>query len=220
MKRERLDNLEAVIFDLDGSMIDSMWIWKALDIEFLAGYGCTLPKDLQADIEGKSMYETALYYKEHFPIPESPEEIMAIWNAMAMEKYTKEAPLKEGIPGFLAECKKRGLKLGIATSNSRELVEAVLKSHDLMDTFGCILTGNEITKGKPAPDVYLAVAKRLDVHPKNCLVFEDIVAGILAGKAAGMEVCAVRDAYSEYQWKEKCALADFSCENFLFDAIG
>lgn len=80
--------------------------------------------------------------------------------------------------------------------------------------FGCIMTACEVEKGKPAPDIYLAVAEKLAVKPENCLVFEDIIPGIQAGKAAGMQVCAVYDKYSEYQDMEKHMLADYYTYRF------
>ena len=210
----QLDGIEAVIFDLDGSLVDSMWMWRDIDIEYLGRYGIECPSDIQAAIEGMSFSETAVYFKERFGIPDSLDEIKRTWNEMARDKYLHEVPFKEGIHEFLDICKQKGIKLGIATSNSRELVEEIAKVHGLNDYFGCIMTACEVSKGKPAPDIYLEVAKRLNVKPENCLVFEDIVHGIMAGKSAGMIVCAVEDEYSIYQRKEKEELADYYIENF------
>ncbi|MCI5585384.1 MAG: HAD family phosphatase [Lachnospiraceae bacterium] len=209
-----LTNIKAVIFDLDGTLVDSMWMWHQIDIEYLGKYGITLPKNLHKNIEGMSFSETALYFKENFSIPESLEEIKAEWNRMAWDKYTHQVPLKEGAKPFLDYCKERGILLGIATSNSRELVENVVHSLKLEHYFNCIMTGCDVKKGKPAPDIYLAVAKALGVSPQDCLVFEDIVMGIQAGKRAGMRVCAIEDEYSMYQLEEKKAMADYYIENY------
>ena len=206
--------IEAVIFDLDGSMVDSMWIWRAIDIEYLGRFGIELPENLQACIEGMSFSETAAYFKERFRLPDDLETIKADWNRMAWDKYAHEVPLKEGVVELLEYCAGHGIKTGIATSNSRELVENVIRAHDLNSYFDCIITGCEVAKGKPSPDIYLAVAQKLGVSPKNCLVFEDIIPGIQAGKAAGMRVCAVYDRYSEYQDKEKKRLADYYTYRF------
>lgn len=206
--------IEAVIFDLDGSMVDSMWIWRAIDIEYLGRFGIELPENLQACIEGMSFSETAAYFKERFRLPDDLETIKADWNRMAWDKYAHEVPLKEGVVELLEYCAGHGIKTGIATSNSRELVENVIRAHDLNSYFDCIITGCEVAKGKPSPDIYLAVAQKLGVSPQNCLVFEDIIPGIQAGKAAGMRVCAVYDRYSEYQDKEKKRLADYYTYRF------
>lgn len=206
--------IEAVIFDLDGSMVDSMWIWRSIDIEYLGKFGIPLPDNLQACIEGMSFSETAAYFKERFALPDDLDTIKADWNRMARDKYACEVPVKEGVKELLSYCKEHGIKTGIATSNSRELVESVVRAHQMESCFGCIMTACEVEKGKPAPDIYLAVAEELAVNPENCLVFEDIIPGIQAGKAAGMQVCAVYDKYSEYQDREKRELADYYTYGF------
>ena len=93
-------------------------------------------------------------------------------------------------------------------------MENIIAVHGLNDDFSCIMTGCDVKQGKPSPEIYLAVAQALQVMPKDCLVFEDIVPGIQAGKNAGMEVCAVEDAYSLYQTEEKKALADYYIKDY------
>ena len=214
-----LQNIHAVIFDLDGSLVDSMWIWKQIDIDYLGRFGYELPETLQSEIEGMSFLETAQYMKKRFNIPQEIEEMITDWNQMAWDKYENEVFLKPGVAEFLEECQKRNIKLGIASSNSRELIENVIHARGLEGVFGCIMTGSDNVKGKPAPDIYLRAAEGLRVAPEYCLVFEDIVQGILAGKNAGMKVCAVEDAYSVHQREEKRKLADYYIEDYygLFD---
>ncbi|MCM1540920.1 MAG: HAD family phosphatase [Blautia sp.] len=209
-----LKEIDAVIFDMDGSLVDSMWIWHEIDIEYLGRFGVGLPPDLQSEIAGMSFHETAVYFKEHFPIPDPLEEIKRTWNEMAWDKYMHEVPLKPGIPGFLKGCSERGIKLGIATSNSRELVENIAAVHHLKNYFTCIVTGSEVERGKPSPDIYLAVAKGLNADCGRCLVFEDIIPGIQAGKNAGMRVCAVEDDFSIPNREEKKQLADYYIEDY------
>lgn len=215
MKHKMLDKIEAIIFDLDGTLIDSMWMWRTIDIEYLGRFGIALPENLQNEIEGMSFTETAHYFKEHFSIPDDIETIKNDWNQMAWNKYEKEVPLKPGAAEFLQYCKGSGIKLGIATSNSRELVDNITRVHHLNDYFTTIITGCDVPKGKPAPDIYLAAAKNLKVPCSKCLVFEDIIPGIQAGKAAGMQVCAVEDAYSAEMRMEKMELADFYIEDYF-----
>ena len=210
-----LKDIKAVIFDLDGSLVDSMWIWKEIDIEYLGRFGISLPVSLQTEIEGKSFSETAVYFKERFQIPDSLEKMKDDWNQMAWEKYVNEVPLKPGADVFLRYCIEHGIKLGIATSNSRQLVEAVAEARGFGKDFDCFMTACEVAKGKPAPDIYLAVAAKLGVDPQNCLVFEDIIPGIMAGKAAGMRVCAVEDAYSLHKTEEKKKQADYYIKDYF-----
>lgn len=209
-----LQDIKAVIFDLDGSLVDSMWIWKDIDIEYLGRFGIEIPDGLQKDIEGKSFSETAVYFKERFQIPDSLEKMKEDWNKMAWDKYVHEVMLKPGAGDFLNYCIGHGIKLGIATSNSRALVEAVADARGFGKNFDCIMTACEVEKGKPSPDIYLAVADRLGVDPVQCLVFEDITAGIMAGKNAGMRVCAVEDTYSLHQTEDKKKLADYYIRDY------
>lgn len=214
MTLDILRETDAVIFDLDGSLVDSMWVWGEIDIEYLARFGYTVPPDLQPAIEGFSFFETAQYVKKRFALEDSLEQIMADWNAMAWDKYLYEVPLKPGAAEFLAVCRERKIRLGIATSNSRELVTNVADAHGLHDWFDCILTAGDVGRGKPAPDIYLEVARRLGVSCSRCLVFEDVVAGIQAGKAAGMRVCAVYDEAARQQDAQKRALADWYIQDY------
>lgn len=214
IKSDMLRDIDAIIFDMDGSLVDSMWIWHEIDIEYLGRFGIEVPQGMQSKIEGMSFHETAVYFKEHFPIPDTLDEIKRTWNEMAWDKYLHEVPLKPGIPEFLAGCRERGLRLGIATSNSRELVENIAKVHRLREYFTCIVTGSEVERGKPSPDIYFAAAKGLGTACERCLVFEDIIPGIRAGKNAGMKVCAVEDAYSVPDRDAKKELADYYIEDY------
>ena len=211
---ELTKGMQAVIFDLDGTLIDSMWMWKQIDIDYLARHGHPLPEDLQDCIEGMSFSETAVYFKERFGLKDSLDIIKGDWNRMAYDIYVNEVPLKPGVLEFLQYLKKQGIRTGIATSNSKELLMAVLKSLGIAEYFDELHTSCEVEKGKPAPDIYLLVAEKLGVKPEACLVFEDIMQGILAGKAAGMKVCAVKDEFSTKQEVEKKVAADWFIDGF------
>ncbi len=209
-----LEDVKAIIFDVDGTIADSMWIWKQIDIEYLARFHCPLPDDLQKNIEGMSFLETARYFQKHFPITDSVEKMMSDWNEMAANKYRYEVKLKSGVKQFLDKCVTNNILLGVATSNSSELFEYFLEAQNLQKYFDVVITGSDGLKGKPAPDMYIEVAKRLNVRPSECLVFEDILPGIMAGKKAGMKVCAVEDLYSIDVTKEKIKLADYYIKSF------
>ena len=209
-----LDEIQAVIFDLDGTLVDSMWMWKDIDIEYLRQYGIELPETLQQDIEGMSFTETATYFKETFQIPKSLEEIKQDWYDMAYEKYAHEVPLKEGALEFLELLKRKGIRTGIATSNGIRLVEAVMKANHLGGYIDAVRTACDVAKGKPAPDIYMKVAEDLNVEYESCLVFEDVPMGVLAGKNAGMLVCAVDDEFSRHQMEDKRRFADFYISSF------
>lgn len=210
-----LNNKKAVIFDLDGTLVDSMWMWKDIDIEYLGKHGIELPSDLQKKIEGMSFSETAIYFKDRFQLKDSLETIKCEWNNMARDKYTNSVPLKEGVKEFLEYLKKQNIKTGIATSNSRELAQLVLKKLGIEEYFNSVRTSCEVEKGKPSPDIYLLVADDLGVEPSECLVFEDVIHGIMAGKNANMTVCAVYDDFSKGETEKKIELSDYYINNYF-----
>ncbi len=209
-----LRDIDAAIFDLDGTLADSMWIWLDIDREFFASRGMEFPKYLNHDIEGMGFTETAVYFKETFHLPESIDEIKQIWNDMALEKYRNDTPLKPGAREFIALLRERGIKTGIATSNSPLLTREFLGAADLNDSIDAVTTVCDVSRGKPDPEVYLVTAGKLGVAPERCLVFEDVPMGILAGKNAGMRVCAVEDLYAAHLREEKEKLADYYIEDY------
>lgn len=210
----KLNQKKAVIFDLDGTLVDSMWMWKAIDVEYLARFDLECPEDLQKEIEGMSFSETAAYFKKRFSLEDSLEQIKEAWVQMSIEKYKNEVPLKPGARAFLDYISMNGIVAGIATSNGRAMVDAVLDSLDIRRYFRVVATACEVAAGKPAPDIYLNVAGRLQVAPSDCVVFEDVPAGIQAGKNAGMTVFAVEDAFSLDMREEKMQLADYYIKDY------
>lgn len=194
-----LTNIEAAIFDMDGTIIDSMWVWDVIDVNFLGKRNIELPPDLRAAIEHLSFIEAAEYFKNRFALQDSLEEIMDEWNNMAYNEYKHNVDLKPGAKDYLLKLKALGIKLGLATSNCKLLLETVLKKHGIYNLFDVITTTDEVERGKSFPDVYLLTADKLKVSPENCVVFEDILAAVRGAKAAGMRVVAIQDDYSDYQ---------------------
>ncbi len=211
----KITDYEAVIFDVDGSLVDSMGMWKEIDIEYLGKFGLELPTTLQSEIEGMSFIQTAEYIKARFPVITDPiEVIMDDWNNMAADHYRHKVPCKKGVMDFLKYCKDHKIKLGVATSNSRYLWSKLDEQHHFTNYLDTVVTGTEVTNGKPAPDIYLKAAENLGVSPAKCLVFEDILPGIYSAKAAGMQVCAVDDPYSKHQEIEKRKEARFYIRDY------
>ena len=204
-----IKNIKACIFDLDGTLVVSMWMWPDLDREYLGRFGIEYDDNLKNEIDGISFHETAVYFKNKFGISDSVEKICKDWEDMAYDKYKYEVKEKPGCKKFLEHLRSKGIKMGIATSNNRSMVDVVLESLNMKDFFEVITTSDEVKRGKPAPDVYLTTANLLNVEPKNCLVFEDVVAGIMAGKSAGMKVCAIEDDFTKEVRQKKKELSDY-----------
>ena len=201
-----LKDKRAALFDLDGTLVDSMWMWTDIDLEYLSRFsgaeGCDI-RALQRDIEGLSMPETAELFKMRFRIPDSLEQMQEDWNQMAYERYRTKVPLKAGARQLLETMRRKGMKLAVCTSNSRRLAETALQANDVLGLFDRILTADEVGKGKPSPDV-----------PARSIVFEDVISGAIAGKRAGMTVCGVADAYSEDRRAELVEICDDFIEDF------
>lgn len=192
-----------------------MWVWQEVDREYMEKYKLTLPETFHKDIEGMSYVQTAQYFLDTFPVLEcSVEDVCREWTEMAIELYQTKVPLKPGAGEFLERIEQQGIKIGMATSNSRELALAVLDVLHIREYFSAVITSDEIQKGKPAPDVFLKAAEELQVPPEACLVFEDIPNGIRAGKSAGMSVCAVQDSFSAPYEEEKRELADYFIRDY------
>ena len=208
-----IDEFNAVLFDLDGTLVDSMWMWHAIDIEYLNRFGLTPPDDLSEAIEGMSYDETAVYFKRRFNIEDSLDKIKADWKEMSREMYCTKIQLKAGVRHFLDYLKNKNIKMSICTSNSYTLAEELLKSLDIYKYFDTIVTAGMVGLGKPNPDVYLEAARLLEIPIEKCIVFEDVVQGIMAGKNAGMKVVAVFDEASKNTTDKKKELADYYVES-------
>ncbi len=209
-----LKNIEAVIFDLDGTLIDSMWVWKQLDIEYLKNKGHSLPEDLQRDIQGLSYTETALYFKDRFQLEDTVDEIKQEWNHMAIHYYSSVISIKKGVKEFLEYLKDNGYKIGIATSNYIEQTKAVLQQNGILEYFDAITTACEVPRSKAYPDVFLETAKRLHIPPEKCLVFEDSLVSVGGAKAAGMQVIGVFDPHGSCSYQELSKITDHLIEDF------
>ena len=188
-----LNDIKAAIFDLDGTLVDSMWVWAQIDIDYLREKGYSMPENLRSEIVHLSFSQTAIYFKEKFNLDDSIEKISKDWHDMAFNHYSNNVKLKLGVKDFLNSLKSLKIKIALATSNSIPLLEACLKNNGIYDYFDSITTTDEVSNGKDCPDVYLLAADKLGINPKDCLVFEDILPAIQGAKAANMKVIAVKD---------------------------
>ncbi len=214
-----LQDADAVLFDVDGTLMDSMGLWREVDIRYLARHNIEMPENLQRDIAGLSIIQTADYFRNVIGIDDPPEQMLKEWNELAVYQYKNEVKLKPGAKRWLEELSARGIPCAVGTSNTKLLAMTALESCNIRQFFKVILTGEDISRGKPDPFIYSECAKRLGVKESRCLVFEDISEGIRSGLSAGMKVCAVWDDFSSYQMDEKKSLAHCYIDSFddIFD---
>lgn len=209
-----LKNTDAVLFDLDGTLIDSMGVWGKVDRIYLARYDIECPPDLTRTLSGISISQAAAYFRDVFKINEPESKMIADWNELARDQYSNHVLPKESAIKWLDEIRSRGIRMAVGTSNTRELAETVIRKRNLAEYFDIILTGEDVKIGKPDPYIYLKAAHGVGADPSRCIVFEDIVQGLIAGKAAGMRTCGVYDQHSEYQETEKREAADYYINGF------
>ena len=207
-----MSNIKAAIFDLDGTLVDSMWVWQQIDIDYLSKKGHAVPSNLNDEITHLSFTQTAEYFKNRFSIEESVDEIMNTWNEMAFNHYKNNVKLKTGALEYLKKLKESGIKIGLATSNSIPLLTATLKNNNAFDLFDSITVTDEVKKSKSNPDIYLLAAKKLGVEPKDCMVFEDIIAAVNGAKLAGMKVTGVYDEHAKHQVNN----LKKTCDNYIY----
>ncbi len=214
-------NINAVIFDLDGTLIDSMALWEDVDKNFLSKRNIDFPDDLFDNLKSNGINDLAVYFKNRFSLKESIEEIIKEWIDEVNLAYSYTLKIKTGSLDLIKYFKSKELKLAIGTSNELSLTRAVLQSNNILDYFETISTGCGKIKGKPAPDIYLQAAKNINIKPENCLVIEDSLQGVLAAKNAKMKVFAIEDNYSAFEKDEILSNADsyFTCYSEMFDYI-
>lgn len=192
-------DIKAAIFDMDGTLIDSMWVWDKIDEDFLKKRNIHVPKNLKKELDRLDAGQASKYFKDNFNLKESIDEIEKEWFDTALYEYSNNVKLKPGVREFLLLLKSRGIKMALATSNYCILVETSLKKNNIYDFFSTIVTANDVKRNKSFPDIYLLAAKRLNTIPKHCIVFEDILSAINGAKSAGMTVIGIHDNYSEYE---------------------
>jgi HAD superfamily hydrolase (TIGR01509 family) len=182
--------IEAVVFDLDGIIIDSEHVWDEVRQKLAEERGGTWHDEASRDMMGMSSPEWSRYMQDVIGLSESPEEINAEVVRRMNAAYEEGAPL---IPGAAEAVERLAARwpLGLASSSNRELIDLVLETSGLGRFFEATVSSEEVPRGKPAPDVFLEAARRLDVEPTRCAAVEDSENGIHSAKAAGMRVLAI-----------------------------
>lgn len=198
--------IEAVVFDLDGLLIQSEEVWDAVRERYVRERGGRYDEDVQRAMMGMSSPEWSRYLHDDAGVPDDPETINRQVVELMLEAYRRELPL---LPGAVAAVRRAAaaFPLALASFSNREIFEAALELAGLADCFRATVSSEEVERGKPAPDVYLEAARRLDVAPERCAAVEDSHAGIRSAKAAGMRVVAIPNA-SYPPDEEALALAD------------
>jgi HAD superfamily hydrolase (TIGR01509 family) len=182
--------IEAVVFDLDGVLVDSEHVWDEVREELALERGGRWHERAQADMMGMSSVEWSRYMHDVIGLAEPPEKIDAEVVRRMQARYAADLPLFDGAIDAVRRLAD-SFRLGLASSSNRPIIDAVLETAGIAELFDTTVSSEEVARGKPAPDVYLEAAGRLGVAPERCAAIEDSANGIRSAHAAGMRVVAV-----------------------------
>lgn len=206
---------KGVIFDLDGTLVESNGVWAQIDVEFLGKRGFAVPDDYGKIVSAMDFQQAAIYTKQRFGLEESVEEIRREWRDMAIWHYVNDIAAVSGAPEFVRALHTAGVRLALATASHAELFEPVLKRHGMFDCFDFFATTEQVERGKGYPDIYLFAAQGIGAKPEECAVFEDIIEGVRAAKLGGFTVCARLNDHYKPDRDEIRKSADVSFENYI-----
>jgi len=197
------------IFDMDGTLVDSMVYWKHLATEFLESKGVLeISPTVLERIKPMTMTESAALFIQEYGLPGTPESVAAEMNAMMDEHYHRDIPLKSGAAAYLEALHRRGVTMCVASATAEELMNACLTRLGVAHYFSFLLSCETVGTGKNRPDVYLEAARRLGVQAEDIAVFEDALYAAKSARQAGFYTIAVRDDSNQPHWETLTALAD------------
>ena len=199
---KRVIKIKGCIFDLDGTLFDSMDIWSRIGPDSLKKRGITPPPDYARTIFTMSFAQSAAYTVRYFELPCTPENLMQEWDETAALVYGSEARLKPGVGDYLLALRENGWKLGVATTLHERVYRPALERHRLLGLFDVLCGADEVPLPKSDPEIFLLCAKRLGLEPGECVVFEDLLVAVRSAKSAGMQTVGVWDKASAMDWEE------------------
>lgn len=188
--------IRAALFDLDGTLLDSMGMWAQIDERFLSARGIPVPDDYQMAISVMRIHEAAEYTVRRFGLQDTPQQLEREWMDMARDEYAHRVPLKPHARRCLEMMRARGMLLGTVSSLVPELLELALRREGVYALFNAFTAASEAARGKAYPDAYLLAAGRLGVSPGECVMYDDLPEALMGARAAGMATVGVYDAHA------------------------
>lgn len=189
-----LANPSVIIFDFDGTLIDSMPFWDGLALSVLARHGIEPDQTLLRRLPEMTMREVADYQAAHYPVLGSADAIFAAWKQRSREAFQSELALKPGALALLADLKRHGKKIAIATMSERTIVESALRRHEAGELIDTLVTFEDVGVGKHEPAIWLEITRQFGVAPSDCIVIEDACFAARTAKSAGFQVIGVADS--------------------------
>ncbi len=211
---QSLTNIKAIIFDMDGTLIDSLSVWEDSDRTFIEGLGYEYSREHSLAMKFMHFDSACDYIKETYSLELSSEEIGEQILQIVKDKYINQVPLKDGVINFLTSAKAHGIRMCVATSNKKALADATLKSHGLDPFMDFTLTSDEVGCGKESPLIFEKAAEMLGTAPTETAVFEDSIHAVRSAKSAGFRVVGVRDCQDIREFHEIEKESDFTIRSF------
>ena len=212
--------IDAVIFDLDGTLLDSLSAWEHSGSNFLRTQGIVPPPGLDEELAKMSLSDGARLLKKRFHLPQSPEEILRLTLEPIRRHYYEDIPPKPGVLSLLRRLHAQGIKLCVATASDRELTEAALKRTGLLPYFDFILTCDEAGAGKRNPAVYQLARQKLGTALERTLVVEDALYALQTARSAGFATAAIAEPHAAKDQPALQATADYYFRSFLQCQLG
>lgn len=206
--------LKGAIFDLDGTLLDSLGIWEKIDIEFLGKRGILVPPLYADKVSAMTFHEAAAFTVAQFGLSHSPEELMREWHEMALYHYANTVKLKSGAEAYLRQLHANGIKLSIATSLERSLSIPALENNGVLSLFSSICSVSDVSRGKGFPDIFVHASSEIGLSTKECIVFEDVHIAASSAQEAGCKVCGV---YDERTSRESLNRLEQTCDFYITD---
>lgn len=201
--------IQGAIFDVDGTLLDSMWVWEQAPMTYLRRLGVQPEENLAQKLYELTMERGADYVNQKYELGKSSKEIISDVNRIAAEFYQKNVELKKGVLPLLEMFKRQNVPMTVATSSDRWLIEAAFERLDIMKYFQKIFTCTEVGRGKHLPDIFLQAADCMGTQPALTIVFEDGLYAAKTAKAAGFCVAGVYDPAEQEDQQELRSLCDF-----------
>ena len=205
--------IKGIIFDLDGTLIDSYSIWHEVDHDFFAKRNMELPSGYAEAIGHMGLDKAAIYTINEYHLNEKKEDIINEWKNAVLDKYAHHVFVKEYVKEFLDKAKEEGTLLCIATANSQECYKSCLINNGIYDYFEFVLDVTSFDCGKEKPDIYISAANRLGLKVCECAVFEDLLLALNTAKKAGFVSVGVYESSCKDE-KEKKEIADLYINSY------
>lgn len=209
-----MNNFKGVIFDMDGTILDSISVWDKIDVDFLSARGVEVPEDYARTVSTMTGEECAKYTIARFNLSDTVETLTSEWDERALFEYSHNLKLKKGAREYIKSLKERGVKIALATSSSKTLYTAAMKNTGVYDYFDAFISTDETGISKRDPHVYIYAAQMLGLDITDCIIFEDVPTAVKTAKSTGAAVVCVWDERWDAFKDEMKIIADRYIKSF------